>query len=102
MMKFVGASSMMRRCLLIIAARLGSPRMERCGHIFLSLDVNHTGRVSREDVAATVTAAASCWEPEMDIDDFFDAADQESTEFLSFLEFAAACIWGPDDTTNTL
>jgi serine/threonine protein kinase len=102
MMKFVGASPLMRRCLLIIAARSGSSRMERCGAVFLSIDCNHNGRISREDVAATVSAAASCWEPEMDIDDFFDAADQDEREFISFLEFAATCIWGPDDTTNTL
>jgi serine/threonine protein kinase len=102
MMKFMGASILTRRCLLIIAARLGSARMERCGAIFLSIDCNHSGRISREDVAATVSAAASCWEPEMDVDDFFDAADQDDKEFLSFLEFAATCIWGPDDTTNTL
>jgi Ca2+-binding EF-hand superfamily protein len=102
MMKFMGASPLMRRCLLIVAARMGSPRMERAGRIFLGIDCNHNGRISREDVAASVSAAAGCWEPEIDVDDFFDAADQDQREFISFLEFAATCIWGPDDTTNTI
>jgi Ca2+-binding EF-hand superfamily protein len=102
MLKFMDASPLMRRCLLIIAARLGSSRMERAGSVFLSINSSHSGRISREDVAATVSAAASCWEPEIDVDDFFDAADQDRQEFISFLEFAATCIWGPDDTTNTI
>merc|ERR1719326_1380673 len=102
MARFVGASNLMRRCLLIIAARVGSPKMDRIGGIFLSIDSRHTGHVSREDLAEAVSKAASCWEPEMDIDDFFDAADQEGQDRLSFLEFAATCLWGADDTTNTI
>jgi calcium-dependent protein kinase len=102
MRRFTNASSLMRRCLLIIAARVGSPRMDRIGAVYLSIDIQHSGRVSREDVAAAVGAAASCWQPELDVDDFFDAADQDQREVISFLEFAATCIWGTDDTTNTI
>jgi len=102
MARFMGASNLMKRCLLIIAARVGSPKMDRIGGIFLSVDQRHTGHISREDLAATVSAVASCWEPEIDIDDFFDAADQEKKDVLCFLEFAATCLWGTDDTTNTI
>jgi calcium-dependent protein kinase len=102
MRRFTNASSLMRRCLLIIAARVGSPRMDRIGAVYLSIDIQHSGRVSREDVAAAVGAAASCWQPELDVDDFFDAADQDQREVISFLEFASTCIWGTDDTTNTI
>lgn len=102
MAKFMHATPLMRRCLLIIAARLGSPRMERIGGVYLSIDTNQRGRITREDVAAAVSSAASCWEPEIDVDDFFDAADQDERDVISFLDFAATCIWGPDDTTNTI
>jgi calcium-dependent protein kinase len=102
MMKFMGASTLMRRCLLIIAARVGSPKMEQIGGVFLSIDDKHTGTISREDLASAVSAAATCWEPEFDVDDFFDAADQDRKEVISYLEFAAACLWGTDDTTNTI
>jgi len=102
MARFVGASNLMRRCLLIIAARVGSPKMDRIGGIFLSIDSQHKGHISREDLAEIVSRAASCWEPEIDVDDFFDAADQERKETLNFLEFAATCLWGTDDTTNTI
>merc|ERR1719498_748504 len=98
----MGATPLMRRCLLIIAARVGSPKMERIGSVFLSIDSKHTGRISREDLAATVSAAATCWEPEIDVDDFFDAADQDRRDVVTFLEFAATCLWGSDDTTNTI
>jgi calcium-dependent protein kinase len=102
MSRFVGACNLMRRCLLIIAARVGSPKMDRIGSIFLSIDKHHTGRISREDLAEAVSRAASCWEPEMDVDDFFDAADQDRNDSIGFLEFAATCLWGTDDTTNTI
>jgi len=102
MARFVGASNLMRRCLFIIAARVGSPKMDRIGGIFLSIDNNHTGHLTREAIAETVSRAATCWEPEIDVDDFFDAADQERKEDLNFLEFAATCLWGTDDTTNTI
>jgi calcium-dependent protein kinase len=102
MRRFTNASALMRRCLLIIAARIGSPRMDKIGAVYLSIDIQHSGRVSREDVAAAVGAAASCWQPELDVDDFFDAADQDQREVISFLEFASTCIWGTEDTTNTI
>merc|ERR1719498_2229959 len=89
MARFVGASNLMRRCLLIIAARVGSPKMDRIGSLFLQIDNRHTGHISREDLAEAVARAASCWEPEIDVDDFFDAADQDKQDRLSFLEFAA-------------
>jgi len=94
----------MRRCLLIIAARVGSPKMERIGRIFVSIDSEHTGKISREELAAAVSASAgaSCWEAEIDVDDFFDAADQDRRNVITFLEFAATCLWGADDTTNTI
>merc|ERR1719355_455476 len=92
----------MRRCLLIIAARVGSPKMDRLGSIFRSIDHSHTGHISREDLAEMITRVASCWEAEIDVDDFFDAADQDKKEKLSFLEFCATCLWGTDDTTNTI
>merc|ERR1719454_505588 len=76
--------------------------MEQIGEVFLSIDDKHTGHISREDLAATVSAAATCWEPEFDVDDFFDAADQEHKDVISFMEFAATCLWGTDDTTNTI
>jgi len=100
--RFMGASNLMRRCLLIIAARVGSPKMDRLGSLFLSIDHKQTGYICREDLADMINRVASCWEPEIDIDDFFDAADQDKKEKLSFLEFAATCLWGPDDTTNTI
>jgi serine/threonine protein kinase len=102
MTKFMNARPLMRRCLLLIAARLGSPRMERIGGVYLTIDSSHRGKITREDVAATVSAAATCWEPEIDVDDFFDAADQDGREVISFLDFAATCIWGPEDTNNTI
>jgi calcium-dependent protein kinase len=102
MMRFVNASPVVRRCLLIIAARMGSPDMERIGEVFLSIDDRHTGHISREDLAAAVSTAATCWEPEFDVDDFFDAADQEQKDVISFLEFVATCIWGADDTATTI
>jgi len=104
MARFVGATTLMRRCLLIIAARVGSPKMEKMGRVFRGIDSRHTGRISREDLAEAVSASAgaSCWEPEMDIDDFFDAADQDDRGVITFLEFAATCLWGSDDTTNTI
>jgi len=102
MARFMGSSNLMRRCLLVIAARVGSPKMDRIGGIFLSIDHKHGGHICREDLAAMVSAIASCWEPEIDVDDFFDAADQEKKDNLSFLEFAATCLWGADDTTNTI
>jgi Ca2+-binding EF-hand superfamily protein len=100
--RFMGASNLMRRCLLIIAARVGSPKMDRLGSIFLSIDHRHTGHIGREDLAEMLSRYAGCWEAEIDIDDFFDAADQDRKENLSFLEFAATCLWGADDTTNTI
>jgi len=102
MARFVGSSNLMRRCLLIIAARVGSPKMDRIGAVFHSIDTLARGTINREDLAESVSRAASCWEAEMDVDDFFDAADQERKESLSFLEFAATCLWGTDDTTNTI
>jgi len=104
MARFVGASYLMRRCLLIIAARVGSPKMERIGRVFTAIDHQHTGRISREELAAAVSASAgaSCWEAEMDVDDFFDAADQDRRNVVTFLEFAATGLWGTDDTTNTI
>jgi serine/threonine protein kinase len=101
MMKFMNATPLMRRCLLIIAARIGSSRMDRIGQVFLSIDSNHSGRISREDVVAAVRSNATCWEPEFDVDDFFDAADQDGRDVLSFTDFAATCIWG-QDTTNSI
>merc|ERR1712100_957569 len=89
MARFMGASNLIRRCLLIIAARVGSPKMNRIGNVFHSIDSKHTGRVSREDLAASVSAMASCWEPEIDVDDFFDAADQDKRDVVTFQEFAA-------------
>jgi hypothetical protein len=76
--------------------------MDRIGSIFLSIDNQHRGHISREDLAEAVSRAATCWEPEIDCDDFFDAADQDRQDRLSFLEFAATCLWGTDDTTNTI
>jgi len=102
MQRYMGASNLMKRCLLIIAARVGSPKMDAIGKVFHTLDTKHTGRISREDLAATVSAAASCWEPEMDVDDYFDAADQDKRDAITFMEFAATCLWGSDDTTNTI
>jgi len=102
MVKFMGLNGLMRRCLLIIATRLGSPKMGQIGDVFLSIDDRHTGHVSREDLANAVSSAATCWEPEFDVDDFFDAADQEQKDVLSFLEFTATCLWGVDDTKHTI
>jgi Ca2+-binding EF-hand superfamily protein len=102
MARYMGASNLMRRCLLIIAARVGSPKMERLGNVFLSIDNKHTGRITREDLATVVSAVANCWEPEIDVDDFFDAADQDKHDVVTFLEFVATCLWGSDDTTNTI
>merc|ERR1740138_109220 len=101
-MKFMGTSSFMRRCLLIISARVGSPNMDQIGEVFLSIDDKHSGHISREALAGSVSAAASCWEPEFDVDDFFDAADQDQKDVISFLEFAATCMWGPDDNSSTI
>jgi len=100
--RFMGASNLMRRCLLIVAARVGSPKMDRLGSIFLSINSNHSGYIGREDLAEMVSRAASCWQGEIDVDDFFDAADQDKKDKLSFLEFVATCLWGADDTTNTI
>lgn len=102
MMKFLGSSPLTRRCLFIVAARCGSPKLDQIGETFLNIDDGHTGHISREALAAFVSAAASCWEPEFDIDDFFDAADQESKNSIGFLEFAATCIWGAEDTRRTI
>jgi len=102
MARFVGASNLMRRCLLIVVARVGSPKMDRIGSLFLQIDNRHTGKIMREDLADAVSRAASCWEPEMDVDDYFDAADQENNDHISFLEFAATCLWGSDDDTSTI
>jgi len=102
MVRFMGASSLMRRCLLIIAARVGSPKMEQIGNLFISIDDEYAGHITREGLAAVVSSAATCWEPEFDVDDFFDAADQDQTDVVSFLEFAATCLWGKDDSTNTI
>jgi len=88
--------------LLVIAARVGSPKMDRIGAIFLNIDHHHTGHISREDLAEKMSMASGCWEAELDADDFFDAADQGKKENISFLEFAATCLWGADDTTNTI
>jgi hypothetical protein len=102
MVKFMGTSSLMRRCLLIIAVREGCPQMEQIGGVFLSIDHNHTGTISRDTLAGAVSAAATCWEPEFDVDDFFDAADQDQKSVVSFVEFAATCLWGTDDTRSTI
>lgn len=102
MAKFTGASTLLRRCLLIIASRLGSSKLERIGSVFLSIDKNHQGRVSREELAAIVTANAACWEPEIDVDDFFDAADQDGAGLIGFTDFAATCLWGAEDTSDTI
>lgn len=103
MAKFKGASALMRRCLLIIAARLGSSKLERIGQVFLYVDANHQGRVSREELAGMMSRElAACWEPEIDVDDFFDAADQDQTGLIGFTEFAATCLWGADDNSDTI
>jgi len=102
MVKFMGTTPLMRRCLLIIAARVGSPKMQQIGGVFLSIDDQHYGTISRDSLAGAVSSIATCWEPEFDVDDFFDAADQDHKDVLSFLEFAATCLWGSDDTASTI
>jgi Ca2+-binding EF-hand superfamily protein len=102
MIKFIGASPLIRRCLLIIAARIGSPKMDQIGGVFLSIDTEHHGTISREGLAGAVSAVATCWEPEFDVDDFFDAADQDHKDVIGFLEFAAACIWDAEDPTSVI
>ena len=51
--------------------------MEQIGNLFISIDDEYAGHITREGLAAVVSAAATCWEPEFDVDDFFDAADQD-------------------------
>lgn len=102
MMRFMGASNLIRRCLLIIATRVGSPKMDKIGAVFLSIDDKQTGRIQREGLASSFNQVVSCWEAGVDIDDFFDVADQDGKDSIGFLEFAATCIWGADDTTNTI
>jgi len=102
MRMFIGASDLIRRCLLIIATRVGSAKMGLIGQMFLSIDAEHKGNIGREDLAAAVGAIPSCWEPEIDVDDFFDIADQEGRGSIGFSEFAATCLWDYDVTTCTI
>eukprot|EP00747_Dinoflagellata_sp_TGD_P211493 gnl/TRDRNA2_/TRDRNA2_84737_c0_seq1.p1 gnl/TRDRNA2_/TRDRNA2_84737_c0~~gnl/TRDRNA2_/TRDRNA2_84737_c0_seq1.p1 ORF type:complete len:674 (-),score=114.65 gnl/TRDRNA2_/TRDRNA2_84737_c0_seq1:67-2088(-) len=99
--RFMGASPVVRRCLLIVAARLGAPNLERLGATFRGIDSKHQGQLSSEDLRRAFygKAIVGCAGPHIDADDLLEAADQDKQGSITFTEFVAACLYDPTSTS---
>eukprot|EP00440_Ansanella_granifera_P039509 gb/GFBE01042858.1/.p1 GENE.gb/GFBE01042858.1/~~gb/GFBE01042858.1/.p1 ORF type:complete len:630 (+),score=160.80 gb/GFBE01042858.1/:1-1890(+) len=102
---FAEASQMHRSCLFALAVKgADEPEVERLGDAFVQADRDGDGKISREDLTNSINQAKSWWtwskEPEVDFDAVIAAADQDGTGYLSYTDFAAACLFSQNDTLD--
>jgi len=76
-------------CLYIIAARQGTPDLEKFGKAFVAIDADGDGIISRDDLAQAV----SKWDSTVAVDDVVKVADLDHTGGLSFTQFVAAGLY---------
>jgi len=103
MVRFMGSTALIRRCMLIVASRMSSLNRERIGAVFVGLDTNNDGKLTREELAGAIAPSLiGCWEPEIDIDDYFDAADQDSKGEINYTHFMATCLIDAKSTPDVI
>lgn len=76
-------------CLYIIAARQGTPDLEKFGKAFVAIDTDGDGIISRDDLAHAVRR----WDSTVAVDDVVKVADLDHTGGLSFTQFVAAGLY---------
>jgi len=76
-------------CLYIIAARQGTPDLEKFGKAFVAIDRDGDGLISRDDLAHAVRR----WDCTVAVDDVVKVADLDHTGGLSFTQFVAAGLY---------
>eukprot|EP00927_Polykrikos_kofoidii_P008054 TRINITY_DN13335_c0_g1_i1.p1 TRINITY_DN13335_c0_g1~~TRINITY_DN13335_c0_g1_i1.p1 ORF type:complete len:686 (+),score=115.91 TRINITY_DN13335_c0_g1_i1:283-2058(+) len=91
---FASAPRLDRCCLFVLAAELDPSEQEDFGAAFLSLDRDGDGRVSRKDIATALERLVRWWDAQINLDEFFHAADIDQNGTLSHTEFVAACLHG--------
>eukprot|EP00413_Alexandrium_margalefii_P047737 CAMPEP_0204597886 /NCGR_PEP_ID=MMETSP0661-20131031/54034_1 /ASSEMBLY_ACC=CAM_ASM_000606 /TAXON_ID=109239 /ORGANISM="Alexandrium margalefi, Strain AMGDE01CS-322" /LENGTH=360 /DNA_ID=CAMNT_0051608585 /DNA_START=135 /DNA_END=1217 /DNA_ORIENTATION=+ len=94
---FSNAPSIVRCCLLSIAARVGSPDMQAIGHAFLGADSDGDGLISDEDLEEALDNMDEYkwWcDPasNVDVQAVLRSADLDHNAGLGFTEFIAACL----------
>jgi len=100
MSSYASASALAQRCLLLVAARADFPDRERIGAIFLAMDTDGTGEISKKALSDAVSGVGYWWSPaEVDVDELFYAADMDRSGGLSFSQFAAACLYAHYEST---
>uniref|UniRef100_A0A7S1MM73 Non-specific serine/threonine protein kinase n=1 Tax=Alexandrium catenella TaxID=2925 RepID=A0A7S1MM73_ALECA len=95
---YANAPSVVRCCLLSIAARVGSPKMQAIGHAFLGADSNGDGLISDQEleVALGNMDEYKWWcDPasHIDVSEVLRAGDFDHSSGLNFTEFVAACLF---------
>mmetsp|Transcript_798 Transcript_798/g.2204 ORF Transcript_798/g.2204 Transcript_798/m.2204 type:complete len:632 (-) Transcript_798:196-2091(-) len=100
---FAEAPEMHRSCLYALAAKgwHGELDVETVGATFAELDRDNDGKISLEDLRGMLQAGRWwLWrrEPEVDVEAFFRAADQEGAGYLSYTDFLAACLFQVNST----
>jgi Ca2+-binding EF-hand superfamily protein len=95
MVDFASAPALLRCCMLIVTARTGLSEEVRVGSAFAGADADADGRISQEEFANAILNTSSCgWMlAEVDAETLFSAADLAGSGCLSYLEFAAACLF---------
>lgn len=90
---YANAPPITQSCLYVIAARTDVPQIKQFGDVFLSLDVDGDGKVSRDELSDAVGGAGHWWAPRIDAQRLFDAMDLDKSGSLNFTKFAAACLY---------
>lgn len=91
---FLSAPPAVRACLCAIAARTSIPDTKYLGGIFLEMDADGDGQLSRAELHQAVDSIGDKWGPKINASDLFDAMDMDRSGFVSFTKFMAACIHG--------
>jgi Ca2+-binding EF-hand superfamily protein len=85
---------LMRFSLLLLTARMGlSDEDRRVKEAFLTLDQDHDGELTREDLVEAVECDSHWLALEVTVDEMIDAADLDQSGGLSYSEFVQACTY---------
>jgi len=97
------AHPLLRAALLLLSARVGLPECDtRIRSSFLTLDKDHSGELSFEDLAHEIEAEAAWRAPELDIMMVLEAADMDQSGGLSYSEFVQACTFASRSSKEDL
>lgn len=103
---YASAPSIVRCCLLSIAARVGSPNMHAMGHAFLGADSDGDGLISGEDLEEALDNMDDYkwWcDPasNLDVSEVLRSGDLDHNAGLGFTEFVAGCLFSTHANTDT-